>query len=471
MVHVSPLLSTCVDKSERTLVFKTTEQVKILAGHYPPKLWIRGPAGSGKTFLLLEKVETLASDILKRKLDEKILVVCFNSVLRKDLEVKLHSHLDKRFPAVASVLECKTFHQLIMDVIGLKKPPSSVKDQDSAVAKALNHLQKKTSRFCGKYSHIFVDEGQDLYGCEWPKVLEQMHKSSVEDAELGGLKKSGFFWVMYDSNQYLYFSKQKLTSHAVYLRESAELNKVFRNTENIFKQSTKYFTSWMPHESPVVLGHNVVGLPIRWDESLTREGIQAITRHVRELQDHKVQARDICILVENQEIRDNVMMELLEGAKMECQTGDDVVAGKDNVIVVESIRRFKGIESKVVTLFDPPFENDVGNKELLYTAVSRCVCYLTVITTQEGCKALQSNQGVKETSPELEKPSDEVIETPGESGPSESLNKRAFKDVDGGKIDAGLPQKVSRKEKPKSTSYNQTRTSHKEVARAHWNSS
>ncbi len=63
---------------------------------------------------------------------------------------------------------------------------------------------------------------------------------------------------------------------------------------------------------------------------------------------------------------------------------------------MESIRRFKGLESKLVILYNPPFEDKSGNRELLYTAVSRCVCYLIVITTKDGCKALKSNQGIQE---------------------------------------------------------------------------
>lgn len=67
MVHVSPLLDNCFNRIEKTLMFKTVEQLELLVGHYPPKLWIRGPAGSGKTMLLLEKAESLASSILEHR--------------------------------------------------------------------------------------------------------------------------------------------------------------------------------------------------------------------------------------------------------------------------------------------------------------------------------------------------------------------------------------------------------------------
>ena len=73
----------------------------------------------------------------------------------------------------------------------------------------------------------------------------------------------------------------------------------------------------------------------------------------------------------------------------------------ENKVAVESIRRFKGLESKVVVLYNPPFfqnKNWVVKKvkELLYTSVSRCCCYLIVITTEHGCNTLKSEEGVCE---------------------------------------------------------------------------
>ena len=462
LVHISPVVGTCVDKCEKTLLFKTTEQVKILANCYPPKLWIRGPAGSGKTFLLLEKAETVASDIIDRRVCENILVLCFNLVLCKALEANLNERLAMRFPArkdlrkdVSSVIDFKPFAELIKESADLPELPSSNQEKKMAVSMALEQLGKKTSLFYGKYDHIFVDEGQDLYEASmWPELLRQMHKSSVdEDAE------QGFFWVMYDSNQYLYFAKDKQESLAAYLKKSAVLNKVFRNTENVFKQSSKYFQPPTGRESPITLGHHVTGLQIKWDASWAKERVQAIIRHVRELQSQNVQARDICILVENKEKRNAVMNALWppdpKCQRLESQTADDLVTAKKNLVVVESVRRFKGLESKVVILYAPPFKDEpAGNRELLYTAMSRCVCYLIIITTQDGCEALKSDQGIQEILPDLERgfkgktnPYEKgSIETQYEIGPPESNYKRPFEDDDGKDMTHRSPPKISRME-------------------------
>lgn len=415
MVHVSPLLDNCINRIEKTLMFKTVEQVELLVGHYPPKLWIRGPAGSGKTMLLLEKAKSLASSILEHKKNENILIVCFNAVLCKKLQSVLETQLVKS-PDPKSVksnfLDVKTFSKLIMDVTGSRRIPIGNDEKEAAVSSAFKQLSTQKSDFRGKYDHILVDEGQDLFGSKWPALLELMHKSSVtsnvnEEAELEDLMKpAGFFWVMYDTNQYLYFSKELLKLFSGYLQNSAELKKVLRNTGNIFKQSEKYFKSLMTSENGITLGHQEYGLPIKWDTSLENkvisddEGASTIIPHLEELREEHVQERDICILVETVAKRKS-FRQALSKYSVETQTADNLVEKNDNKIVVESIRCFKGLECKVVILYNPPYEDDSERngcaKELLYTAVSRCCCYLIVITTKAGGEALISAQGIQET--------------------------------------------------------------------------
>lgn len=414
LVHVSPLLDNCINHIEKTLMFKTVEQVELLVGHYPPKLWIRGPAGSGKTMLLLEKAKSLASSILEHKKNENILIVCFNAVLCKKLQSVLETQLVKSPDKSVrrTFLDVKTFSKLILDVTGSRQIPLSNNEKEAAVSSAFEQLSTQTSDFRGKYDHILVDEGQDLFGSKWPDVLELMHKSSVtpnvnEEAELEDLMKpTGFFWVMYDTNQYLYFSKEMLKLFSGYLKNSAELKKVLRNTGNIFEQSEKYFKSLMTSENGITLGYQEYGLPIKWDTSLESKvisddkGASTIIPHLKDLRREHVQERDICILVETAAKRKSFIQALSKNS-VETQTADNLVEKNDNKIVVESIRRFKGLESKVVILYNPPYEDDSERngcaKELLYTAVSRCCCYLIVITTKAGGEALISAQGVQET--------------------------------------------------------------------------
>ena len=390
-----------INYDDKTMVFLTKQQMKILEGSFPPDLWIRGPAGSGKTYLLIEKAVTLGKGILSdpTKANGKILVLCFNSVLCKSIL----QGIKRKFPEgtnVGSFLHCVTFTKLIVELAGLSRAPNSYQEKELSVNLALEKLNSTGGvNEMYIYDHILVDEGQDLYGKMWPELLRRMQKNCYLSHE-DFLAKAGNFWVMFDMNQYLYFAKEQAYSRLQYLRNSALLDKVFRNTKNVFEQSKKYFSD----HTLITLGHAVSGLQIQWEASLfsrsvdDQSGAQCIVQCIGKLQAHNVNPSDICILVETQK-KQIELSPMIESFGVKNQTGDDLVEKSDDYVVVESIRRFKGMESKVVILYNPPYEAyQVSNctRELLYTAVSRCSCFLVVITTEEGCQALQSNVGMNQ---------------------------------------------------------------------------
>lgn len=432
MFHVSPFIGHCVDRIEEILNFKTGELVKLLAGHYPPKLWISGPAGSGKTMLLLEMARSLLSSIMKKGKDEKILVVCFSSVLRTRLQSILETPWKESYPEIiGNCLHVTTFTQLIDEIFRLsgeeeedtylhrlfkrrKKSPEwseigshFIMEAGLSVKSAIKHLQTGNSPFYGMYDHIFVDDGEDMFGSKWPDLLKLMHKSSVTPnckIEQDLLKPPGYFWVMYDLNQCLNPLRSSCSLPSEYFCNIAELKKVFRNTGYIFRQSKKYFKPSMTTETDITLGHGEEGLPIKWDTSLRFRNVidsevsDVIIAHLRDLQSKHVQERDICILVESISRRKS-LRRALSLKSIETQSGKGLVENNDNKIVVESVKSFKGLESKVVILVDPRYEDHFDPRrciaQLLYIAVSRCSCYLIVITTQDGERALKSERGIQ----------------------------------------------------------------------------
>ena len=358
--------------------------------------WIVGPAGSGKTCLIVEKVIQLAEKILLHSLNEKILAVCYNRplsvMLRKSFEVALADLLQGE--EVSSVVDVKTFDKLLSDIIGSS---FNVKDGEENVIRALDSLQQRTSseRSLFSYEHIFVDEGQDLYSDKWPDLLNILHRSSEDPAnEVDDLEPS-YFWVCYDSNQHLHLSKEKLSPHfRKNLRDSTRLHQVVRNTKQIFSQFVKYFEPTVQPLKPVGVYHGEDGLNIYWDDSLksgAASGEQAIVKHLESLTKNGVQSRGICIL-----LRDANKQTLDLNLGVEIQNAEELWTNpENNKVVVDSIRRFKGLQSKVVILYDPPFdEAEMKTRELLYTAFSRCYCYLIVISTARGCHALQSLAGL-----------------------------------------------------------------------------
>ena len=402
---LSPCLpsGSCIDGTYKFLKFNTREQLRVLLDSSPEK-WIVGPAGSGKTSLLMEKVTILAENIILHSLDEKILVICYNKPLSVMLSTSFENELRDKLQGdeLCSVVDVKTFDKLLKDING---PSFNVKDGAKGVLKALEILRQRTSsqRSSYSYEHIFVDEGQDLYSAEWPTLLQMLHKTSKDPAVEDDDFEPKYFWVFYDSNQHLHLSKQQISLHSKSLTNSTRLFQVLRNTKNIFVQFKKYFESIVKHSSPataVGVYHREDGLKIKWDDSLQSEevsadgsGEQSIVRHLNYLQRSGVQNRNICIIV-----RDTNDQTLNLNLGVEVQDAVQLWKKPDNTkVVVESIRRFKGLESKVVILYNPPFHlsNAVKKtRELLYTAFSRCMCYLIVISTKEGCEALQSVAGL-----------------------------------------------------------------------------
>lgn len=431
---------------------------------FSPDRCIVGPAGSGKTCLLIEKVILLATDIISDALDQKILVVCYN----KPLSLKISRTIEHALKVVydnqeqdqgekpCSVVDVKTFDKILKDINGSFRE----EDGEQRVAKALDKLQRDTSSaFKHSYDHIFVDEGQDLYHAQWPRLLKMMQKSSSEHAAVEDDDFTPkYFWVFYDSNQHLHLSKKNTlamnldelgNSHpnSDELRNSHRLHRILRNTKKVFFQVKKYFESLLKTSFPVGVYHREVGLEIKWDpdDSLESEETtsdtnrgQSVVKHVEYLKRNDVQNRDICVLVKDKRTRDE-LIQYLEGDGIVCQNAEELYTkANNNKVVVESIRRFKGLESKVVILYDPPYGVEAKTRELLYTAISRCLCYLVVISTKQGCESLQSEAGLCSISGAFPNSSQKLASEPVDNDISamESTSvlfssKRQFEDDDG----------------------------------------
>ena len=388
-----------IDGTYNVLHYITKEQLQVLVDTSSAQKWIVGPAGSGKTYLILEKVIQLAEKILCHSLNQKILAVCYNRplsvMLRKSFEVALEDKLQGK--ELSSVVDVKTFDKLLRDIIGSS---FNLKDGEENVKRALCNLQQGTSskRSLFSYDHIFVDEGQDLYSDKWPDLLKMLHRSSENPADEDDDLEPRFFWVCYDSNQHLHLSKKQLSPHSENLRNSTRLYQVLRNTKKIFSQFQKYFEPTVQPSKPEGVYHGEDGLNINWDNSLKSSGTsgeQVIVKHLKYLKRNGVQNKDICILLRDT----NTEMKGLN-LGVEIQNAEELLTNpENNRVVVESIRRFKGLESRVVILYDPPFdEAEMKTRELLYTAFSRCHCYLIVISTARGCQALQSLTGLTSSS-------------------------------------------------------------------------
>ena len=390
LAHNIPLnLSEVIDGNHRVLEVWTERQLSVILNSAPEQ-WITGPAGSGKTWLLMKKVLMLVESAVKQGIKENILVTCYNKplsvMLDKTFKDKLKIPENENLQGVVTV---KTFKSLLFDITGSISGDTD-EENKKHVAQALDMVREKTGPSLQRYDHIFVDECQDLYG-EWPTLMKGLQK---DDKFL----KRKHIWFLCDANQALGLSKGSVNRYLGSIENSFWLPKVFRNTRKVFELSEKYFDSIIPNSGPIELGHNISGLDIKWDGSLTSQDVKVecgasfIKKHIEDLRREKVKDKDICILTLNKSIRDEVSSELRK-VGIESQNAEQMFLNDDNKVVVESTWRFKGLESKVVILYNPPVSptniwTARKSKEILYTAVSRCFCHLIIISTEVGCNEL-----------------------------------------------------------------------------------
>ena len=391
LAHNIPLnYSKVIDGNHAILEMYTEKQLSVILNSVP-KQWITGPAGSGKTWLLMKKVLMLVENAVKQGIKENILVTCYNKPLSvmfdKTFKDELKISENENLQGVVTV---KTFKSLLFDITGSTSGDTD-KENEEHVAQALGMVREETGPSLQRYDHIFVDECQDLYG-EWPTLMKMLQK---DDKFL----ERKHIWFLCDANQTLRLSKGSVNQYLGSIENSFWLPKVFRNTGKVFELSKKYFDSIIPNSGPIELGHNIPGLDIKWDASLTSQDVKVecgasfIKKHIEDLRSEKVKDKDICILTQNVPIRNEVSSELRKEG-IESQNAEQMFVNDDNKVVVESTWRFKGLESKVVILYNPPVSPKDGiwtrlkYREILYTSVSRCFCYLIVISTKFGCKEL-----------------------------------------------------------------------------------
>ena len=210
----------------------------------------QGPAGSGKTWVLIEKVKELGA----RDNGERILVVCFNRPLSKMLK--------EQFKDCGCVVKVKRFQKLVCKITG--KGCYSDQQKEENINLAVTILDEKTP----EYDHIFVDECQDLIGDQWPLLFQKLWKGNEDysgTTEITGYK---YKWFFYDLNQFVGWSDEHFKKHRKALKESFKLSHVLRSTGNIFKQSKKYLRPSSYCTKEITLGHEECGLNIEWQASL-----------------------------------------------------------------------------------------------------------------------------------------------------------------------------------------------------------
>jgi hypothetical protein len=207
-----------------------------------------------------------------------------------------------------------------------------------------------------RFDAILVDQGQDfLRG--WYDAL----RLSLKDMD------KGCFHVFYDDNQKIYGSGQSFTDELP--KATCRLNRNLRNTKAIHQA----LAPWYDNRGVISAGPR--GEPVDW--TMVKTADQAYTScssFVSELiKSGQLAPRDIAILT------GGALEKCALFSKSQIGGARPVSASEmrgTNTIICDTVRRFKGLESKCVVLIDI---DQVKDDELIYVALSRPSLLLKVI--------------------------------------------------------------------------------------------
>ena len=332
-------------RDDRDLKVLTQQQFHILRSIRDyPRVAISGGAGTGKTVLAMEEARRWADS------GAKTMFVCYNRGLATDVRHRLE-HL-----APVSVMRFHKLCRQMIDRAELELPSARSRSElldeiyPDCLLKAFERLQGE------RYDAIIVDEGQDFLPHWWAAI----------DA---GLDPDGkqILRIFHDSNQRLY-------ARAISLPEDVDsipypLTWNLRNTRRIHEVVSRHYRG---RESLPLgpEGVDVEWIPVSTDQQI-RRGVSAYVSRL--VASEGVVEQDIAILVSKEQA-------VGEFAPNECfgrfstARCDETAEGR---IIVDTIRRFKGLERPVVIV--AATSDTVASEEMPYVALSRARTHLAVV--------------------------------------------------------------------------------------------
>jgi hypothetical protein len=359
---VTPLVASRLAEQEARRLILTKDQMRVLdflRSHR--RVAVSGGAGTGKTVLALEKARRLASEGFKT------LLTCYNR--------QLADHLASMCVGTSN-LDIMSFHQLCYrqveranqvsgrDLVAEAKVTYPGKDLydvqlPNAFAYSLEVLPDR-------YDAIVCDEGQDFREEFW--VPLELLLSDYERSPL---------YVFYDDNQNIYACAGTFPIRD----EPFTLTTNCRNTTPIHLAAYKYYKG-VPVSPP-----NLEGDEIQFDASPGRDAQAAkiSARIVDLIARQGVIPSDITVLVADALRKADYYATLRRYPLPKPAIWLEEGIRSSNTVLMDTIQRFKGLESPIVILWGLDTIDVTRSEELLYVGMSRAKSLLVVAGTTSTC--------------------------------------------------------------------------------------
>jgi hypothetical protein len=328
------------------------------------RVMIAGGAGTGKTLIAREKALRAASDGMRT------LLACFNRPLA--------DHLREQCADVAA-LDVASFHQVCHSWIARAQRETgrdllAEARRDHPRANEFDHvmplaLANAIDLLGPIYDAIVVDEGQDFGDDYW--MPTEMLLNDLDQ---------GLLYVFLDENQDIY----RRSTNIPIAGEPMVLDQNCRNTGAVHRVAYRHYRGTAVTASPID-GVEVASIAANGVEPQARSIGALLTRL---LVDERIPAHQIAVL-----ICDGAVKGAHERALQALPLPKPVRLGRledygPNVVTVDTVARFKGLERDVVILWGFDRADLERDRETLYVGMSRSKSALYLCGTREMCARL-----------------------------------------------------------------------------------
>ncbi|XP_046846581.1 uncharacterized protein LOC124440270 [Xenia sp. Carnegie-2017] len=359
--------SDCLDRISQKY-FKTDEQASVLRCiDRPGRFWVKGAAGTGKTFVL----KMIAKEFFEKHKSDKrtMLIITFNVAINNDI----NSWITENVVSDQKKIRVQTFRRLLRHMLHAFSDDVRLQNEnkeDRDIVEFILRNKGVDKYFCPKfvsrkYTFLLVDEAQDLSG-EWIKLLEDLL-----------IKNKGAMYVFEDPFQNVRGTESPQSGHFNHY----SLHKVLRNTHNTFKAYKgcyEQLATETGHLPLPTIDHAVFGLEPWYKSENTKEKLQArLLSTVEELRGKGIRYDDIAIISSSWGKVD--LVEFLTNKIPYCDAEESTKKKNEkiNSVIVDSYQKFKGLEAKVLIFYIP-----VGwtpRYEDIYVSLSRAFCHPIVL--------------------------------------------------------------------------------------------
>ncbi|KAB0802644.1 hypothetical protein PPYR_04830 [Photinus pyralis] len=356
-------------------------------------LVVHGAAGTGKTLLVLRKLQQLF-ELGELNSDNRALYICYWPGIKCDFEQKL------KLLGLDTFVDTARFY--ISQTGFLLRNKKSYKHifMDEAEAICLSFDDGIMTKTLSTIFRRYHDDNCTLTTCI---LSNRISFIDCESKQKCVNKKWGELWFLVDINQASLFLPKH--SPRVLKVPAIVLNKVMRSTGYIFNIFKQYYSDPMPKLPKSVLvnmnlnnithGHHILGPPAFWveinDKTKTKETVVNVVIDLCATKGFK--PNDVCIipfLVNDnfvpEAINEEIDNHFVENGYRPRGVGDveDFISNKAvNDFLISWALRVKGLEFKVVLMVVEDDDYDASDSEdrrKSYIIASRCTCMLILIS-------------------------------------------------------------------------------------------